>query len=210
MTTIVIILGLTIGQVQERSSVNLDIASLYDYDARYIKGPIVVRYQTKNADIQLPESQLVSLSFELGVLIYANVTPHLRPLDGLETAKLCHDIEKALLHQGFVFRGNDAREFHKFVEGLKTGRLPAELPPWAFGFDLKNDRANMVIRPFESWSDPSMNSGPAHFLVEIAFSNSPLSDLVGQKKKAIRTKYFPDRQERIPMAEYPKNELTAK
>jgi hypothetical protein len=205
MKTIIIILGLTAGQIQDRSTANLDVASLYDNDARHFQGPIAVRYQIKDAVIDLPESELVSLSFRMGILTSANVTPQRRPLNGAETAKLCQELEETFLHQGFTVPEAEGKEFKKFTEGLKLGLEAAEpLPPWRFGWDMGRESVNIVIRPFESSSTGSSNSGEKRYTIMLGFGNSAVSDRVYKSMKATKEKYFPNRRGQIPMSEYPK------
>ena len=203
MKTILIILGLTAGQIQERSSADLDVAGLYDYDARYFQGPIAVRYQAREVVIDLPDAELVSVSFTMGILTSSEVTPHRRPLDGAEAAKLCQELEKTFLHRGFVFP--KANEFKKFTEGLKLRGAPAEsLPPWRFGWKLENDKVNIVIRPFESSSTPPTSSGVKRYMVAVEFGNLIIADMADKRMNEVRAKYFPNRQNRILMSEYPK------
>jgi hypothetical protein len=205
MKTIIIIIGLTATQIQERSNMDLAVTDLYDMDARYFRGPISVRYQVKNIVIDLPESELVSLSFDMGILTSADVTPHRRPLTGAETGKLCEQLERAFLHQGFAFRPSEAKEFKIFIEGLKRGHEPAGLtPPWRFGWKLvDSDKVNVVIRPFESTSLEASSSDIRRYTIVLEFANFALGDTIDKKMDAVRKKYFPNRQ-RVPMSEYPK------
>jgi len=211
MKTIIIIIGLTAAQMQEHSNVDLGLADLYDMDARYFRGPISVRYQIKDIVIDLPESELVSLSFDMGILTSANITPHRRPLDGPETARLCLDLEKAFTSKGFVFtHRSGADEFKHLVERLRQGSEPAAVPPWRFGWKMGNDAyVSMAIRHFESASLESGHSKAKRFTIDLGLSDSTISDAVEKKMSEIRAKYFPNR-ERVPMSEYPKNEVIFK
>jgi hypothetical protein len=205
MKIILILLGLTATQIQERSSENLDVSGLYDIDARHFQGPIAVRYQIKDTVIELPESELVSLSFRMGILTSATLNPHRRPLERAEAAKLCLALENTFLHRGFVFSEVEAKEFRKFTEGLKLGRDPTEsLPPWRFGWKLERDSVNIVIRPFESPAAPSTDSGVKRYVIALEFGNLELDELVYKRMKAARAKYFPNKRGQILMSEYPK------
>jgi len=205
MKTIIIIFGLTAGQIQERPNLNLDIAGLYDIDARYLRGPISVRYQVKDAVIHLPESELVSLSFRMGILTSANITPHRRPLDATETAKLCQELNKTFVHHGFTVPETQAKEFKKFTEGLKKGHAPESAPPWRFGWDMGKDAyVTIAIRAFESSSDHSTNSDVKRYTIDLGMSDSTISDKVDKEMDEIRARFFPNRL-RVPMSEYPKH-----
>jgi hypothetical protein len=203
MTTIIIILGLTATQIQERSSFRLDVSALYDIDARYFQGPIVARYQTGDRAIDLPEAELVSLSFDMGILTSAHVTPHRRPLNGQETAKLCQELERDFLGQGFAFRKGQAKEFSKFMADLKLGHQHLEpLPPWRFGWRLKDEKVTLAIEPFETSSEGP--SATRRYSISLAFGNLALSSSVSNRMNELKRKYFPNRLGRIPLSEYPK------
>jgi hypothetical protein len=205
MKTIIIIIGLTAAQLQERSNIDLGLADLYDMDARYLRGPISVRYQVKDVTIDLPESELVSLSFDMGILTSANITPHRRPLDGPETAQLCLQLEKNFISKGFVFAYRPAADnFKHLIEVLKQGQEPESVPPWTFGWKLgKNTYVSVAIRRFESASLRPHDSDVKRYTIDLGFSDSTISDAVEKQMSAVRAKYFPNRQ-RVPMSEYPK------
>jgi hypothetical protein len=203
MKTILIILGWSAGQIQERSSAALDVADLYDIDARHFRGPLSIRYQVKDAFVEMPEAELASLSFTGGILTSATVNPHLRPLDGSEAARLCRNLEEAFSRwAAFVFPASG--EFQAFAESLKSGHVRyGSLPPWRFASKLEGDAVNFVVRPFESPSSPTAATSPL-YMIAVEFGNSKIADEANAKIDAVRAKAFPGRRGRIRMSEYPK------
>ncbi len=204
MKTIVILLGLTASQIQGRSNVNLEVSTLYDYDARRFQGPIAVQYQIKDVVIDLPESELVSLSFRMGILTSANVTPHRRPLDGRETARLSQELKDTFTHHGFVMARHEANEFKEFAEGLKLGQRSKLLPPWSFVLSQGDESVRIVVRPFENSSASTSGSNSQRYMIALDFANLKLSEMVYKRMDEAKAKYFPNRQGQIPMTEYPK------
>jgi hypothetical protein len=203
MKTIVIVLGWAATQIQQRSTANLDIADLYDTDARHFRGPIAVQYQFKDAVFDLPDAGLASLSFVGGTLISATVNPHQRPLEGPVAAKLCAGLIDTFSHRGPLFVFTGAREFREFLESLRIGKTPgATSPPWSFGARIEDDSINFVIRPFEGSS--SQPQDPKKYLVALEFGNSAVDEVAYRQMQAARAKFFANRRGRIRLSEYPK------